>query len=254
MISPMETDMARQEVTFDEVTASAISLQEDGRQVTIDTVREKLGTGSPHSIHKHLAAWRASQAKPAEAPKAELPESIVAALSNWAQQFAEESGTGTREALAQSDEDMAALRIASEELEAERDDLLAEVDDVTAARDEAVATAADRSEEIERLTAELRDARRIATEALVGKAKDQLAIDGKDAQLTDLRSQIERNVASLAAESDARLKAEMELVGAVTARDNFEAEINDLRAQLDAAKRGAAREKEVRRARTGSGE
>ena len=32
-----------------------------------------------------------------------------------------------------------------------------------------------------------------------------------------------------------RLTAEMELVGAVTARDNFAAEIKELRAQLDAA-------------------
>jgi hypothetical protein len=59
-----------------------------------------------------------------------------------------------------------------------------------------------------------------AMDALVGKAKDQLAIEGKDDQLANLRLQIERNVAALAAESDARLAAEMELIGAVTARNN----------------------------------
>ena len=69
--------------------------------------------------------------------------------------------------------------------------------------------------------------------APVSKAKDQLAIDGKDRQLADLRAQLERNVAAQASESDARLAAEMELVGATTARDNFESEVKTLRAQLD---------------------
>lgn len=245
--------MARQEVTFDEVTAAAIGLQNDGKQATIDSVREILAAGSPHTIHKHLLTWRAGQAKPAEAPKVELPDAIVAALGVWAQQFAQEAGAGVREALAQSENDMDALLKSGEQLESEREELLAEVDTVAAERDQATATAIERSEEIERLTTELRDARRIATDALVGKAKDQLAIDGKDAQLATLRAQIERNVASLAAESDARLAAEMDLVGAVTARDNFAAEITELRAQLDAAKseRNALRE-QVRRVKPGT--
>lgn len=244
--------MARQEVTYDEVKAAAIGLQNDGEQVTIDSVRESLGTGSPHTIHKHLLTWRATQAKPAASPKVEIPEALAAALGAWAQQFAEEAGAGTREALEQSASDMEALLRSGEELEEEREELAAEVETVTSERDQAMATAIERSEEIERLTTELRDARRVATDALVGKAKDQLAIDGKDAQLATLREQIERNVASLAAESDARLAAEMDLVGAVTARDNFAAEITELRAQLDAAKseRNALRE-QVRRAKPG---
>lgn len=242
--------MSRQEVTFDAVSAAAIGLQNDGEQVTIDAVREVLGTGSPYTIHKHLTQWRAGQAKPAEAPKVEIPEALAAALGAWAQQFAHESGAGVREALEQSESDMEALLQSGEALEEAREELAAEVEAITAERDQAMATAIERSEEIERLTTELRDARKVATDALVGKAKDQLAIDGKDAQLATLREQIERNVASLAAESDARLAAEMELVGAVTARDNFAAEIAELRTQLDAAKseRNALRE-QVRRAK-----
>lgn len=228
--------MARQEVTFDEVAAAAMSLQDDDQRVTIEAVRDLLGTGSPNAIHRHLIEWRASNAKPAEAPRADVPESIVAALSSWAEQFAEEAGAGVRDALAQSEIDMDALLKSGEQLEAERDDLLAQVASVTIARDQALITANERSEEIERLKIELRNARQIATDALVGKAKDQLAIEGKDAQLADLRSQLERNVAASAAQSDARLAAEMELIGAVTARDNFAAENKDLRAALDTAK------------------
>lgn len=154
------------------------------------------------------------------AAKLEIPDAIVAALGEWVQQQAEEAGAGPRAALARTEQ----------ELQAARDELSA----TGAARDAAQALAAERNEEIEQLVAELRNARSIATDALVGKAKDQLAIEGKDAQLADLRAQVERNVAAAAALSDARLAAEMELVGAVTARDNYAAEIKELRARLAA--------------------
>ncbi|MBV8124028.1 MAG: hypothetical protein JO370_08090, partial [Paucibacter sp.] len=155
------------------------------------------------------------------APKAEIPESLAAALRSWAEEYAHTSGAGTREALAQSETELASLRQLREQLETERA--------------QALATLEERDEAIERLTVELRNFRQVASDALVGKAKDQLAIDGKDAQIADLRNQLDRSMASAASESDARLKAQMDLVGATTARDNFEAEIKDLRAQLDAA-------------------
>jgi chromosome segregation ATPase len=145
--------------------------------------------------------------------RSDIPEPVVAALGDWLKQMAHEAGAGTRSALAQSEGDLGAAR--------------SELDALTA-------RLAARDEEIEQLNAELRNARHIATDALVGKAKDQLAIEGKDSQLADLRAQIERNVAASAALSDARLAAEMELVGAVTARDNYAAEIRELRAKLAA--------------------
>lgn len=155
----------------------------------------------------------------AGAPALEIPEAVAAALSGWVQQVAEQTAAPAREALAEAEADAAALREAGTALEA--------------ARDQALAASSEHQAEVERLTAELRDARQVATEALVSKAKDQLAIDGKDRQLADLRAQLERNVAAQALESDARLAAEMELVGATTARDNFESEVKALRAQLD---------------------
>jgi chromosome segregation ATPase len=228
--------MAGQEITFDEVAATANSLVKDGSPVTIGAVRDSLGMASLSSIHKHLAAWRASQAKPAEAPRVDIPESITAALHSWVQQVAEEAGTGLRDTLSQSESDLASLLVINEQLETGRDELSAQLAKVTADRDHAQATLVESNDSIERLTVELRHARTIAADALVGKAKDQLAIEGKDAQLAELRLRLERNVAVSAAESDARLAAEMELVGAVTARDNFAAEVTELRAQLDACR------------------
>jgi chromosome segregation ATPase len=171
-----------------------------------------------------------------EAPRAQLPAALAADLNKWAEEYAYEAGAGTREALARTEGDLQEAL-----LEVER--LVADVDSAAAARDAAQAVADERSEEIERLTAELKNARQIAMDALVGKAKDQLAIEGKDAQLLDLRGQLERNVAASSAQSDARLAAEMELIGATTARDSLALEVKDLQAQLAAAKsdRGALR-------------
>lgn len=217
---------------FDAVAAAAASLQAEGKPVAIDTLGAVLGNASPNAIARHLAAWRLEQGAAAAPAAPEIPAAILADLNNWAQRYAELAGAGTRTALAQAERDLALLAEGGERLEAERAGLQAEVDSVAVARDAALATAAERNEEIERLNAELRNARQVAMDALVGKAKDQLAIEGKDAQLAELRSQLEKNVAASAAQSDARLAAEMELVGAVTVRDSIAAEMETLRKQL----------------------
>lgn len=233
----LEFDMAGQEITFDAVAAAAQGLAHAGTPVSVGSLREALGAqASTLAIHQHLTAWRAAQAQPAAAPNLDLPESITAALGSWARQLMEEAASRHREGLAQAEGDLASLLQLNDEAEAARDGLSAQLAELTAARDQALAKLAERDASIERLTMELRHARDIASEALVGKAKDQLAIEGKDAQLAELRRQLERHVAMSAAESDARLAAEMELVGAVTARDNFAAEIATLRAQLDAGR------------------
>lgn len=232
--------MAGQEVTFDEVAAAAQGLANGGMPVTVGSLRETLGTASALSIHKHLTAWRAGQAKPADASGVDLPDPLRVALSGWARQLADDAAARVRDSLAQTESDLASLLQLNERAEAERDELGAQLATLTADRDQAQARLAERDASIERLTVELRHARNIASDALVGKAKDQLAIEGKDAQLAELRRQLERHVATSAAESDARLAAEMELVGAVTARDNLAVELAELRAQLDAG-RAAAR-------------
>lgn len=230
--------MSGQEITFDEVAATANRLLHDGLPVTVGALRDTLGMGSPATVHKHLAAWRASQAKPVEALQMDIPEPIAAALLAWARQLAEEASAGPRDGLAQADSDLASLLSLNEQLETDRDELRTQLARATEERDQALAAVAECDAQIERLTIELQHARDVASNALVGKAKDQLAIDGKDTQLAELRRQLERNVAASSAESDARLASEMELVGAVTARDNLAAEVKELRTQLDACRAG----------------
>jgi len=208
--------------TYEQVAEAAGRLREEGRAVTIEAVREMLGDASATGVLRHLSAWRAAEEPMPAAPAAAIPEAVATALTDWARNFAEESGAGPRDALARAQADLDELLRSGEQAESERD--------------QAQAVNAEQAEQIEQLTVELRDARRVATEALVSKAKDQLAIDGKDRQINDLRQQLERNVTASAADSDARLAAEMELVGATTARDEFASEIKQLRQQLDTIK------------------
>jgi len=229
--------MAAEEVTFDQVAKAASGLQDAGESVTLDAVRAALDAdgvqATAGTVYKHLADWRAAHAPAPSALAAELPPALLAGLADWARQFAHEAGAADRDALARAGDDMQSLLDAGDELEAARAELSGQVAAASAERDDMLAQLAERDETIERLTAELSNAKQVAMDALVGKAKDQLAIEGKDAQLADLRAQIERNVTAAAAMSDARLAAEMELVGAATARDSLAAELRDVRAQLD---------------------
>ncbi|SCK25710.1 DNA-binding protein [Vogesella sp. LIG4] len=233
--TPSTAPAALEPISFEQVAAAARQLAAANQPVTVATVRDALGDVSLAAIHPHLAAWRASQALP-ESPLLALPDAVSSALLGWAQQLADEAGSGLRDQLAQTDGDLAALLQSQQQLEADHAALQAQLAKVTADRDQAMVTLAECDAQIERLTVELQHARDIASDALVGKAKDQLAIEGKDAQLADLRQQLERNVAATSAESDARLATAMELVGAVTARDNLAAEVKELRAQLEACR------------------
>lgn len=239
----MTTDSPRNDISFADVATAAASLHGDGLPVTLDALREALPAGASTAIARHLRAWRAEQAAPPVAPPAVLPAALAADLAEWARQHAEQAGAGPRAALAEREREVDEALSEAERLESERAAFEAEADSAALARDAAQAVADERQEEIERLMAELRNARQIAMDALVGKAKDQLAIEGKDAQLLDLRGQLERSVSASSAQSDARLAAEMELIGATTARDSLALEVKDLQAQLAAAKndRGALR-------------
>ena len=72
--------MARQGITFEQVSATADALVGEGQQPTIKAVRDRLTTGSPNTIHEHLKRWR--EARPVAAVAApELPQALTAAIA-----------------------------------------------------------------------------------------------------------------------------------------------------------------------------
>ena len=67
--------MARPGITFEQVAAVADAMLGKGQQPTINGVRERIGTGSPNTIHKHLLVWRAARPQTIAAVP-ELPASL----------------------------------------------------------------------------------------------------------------------------------------------------------------------------------
>jgi hypothetical protein len=83
--------MPRTGVQYEEVASAASLLRSEGLNVTIEQVRQKLGTGSSNTLSKHLSQWRTSNTP--SAYEASLPAALsqqVAAIWNQLSASAEE--------------------------------------------------------------------------------------------------------------------------------------------------------------------
>jgi chromosome segregation ATPase len=126
--------MARQGITFEQVAAAADALVGAGQQPTIRAVRERLSTGSPNTIHKHLTAWRQARTVAAAAAP-ELPKALTAAIAAEIERAAARARAEIEAQLAQAQGEAAELAAAGEALEAERDALAEQVAELTRERD-----------------------------------------------------------------------------------------------------------------------
>ena len=166
--------MARQGITFEQVAAVADALAGEGQQPTIRAVRERLGdTGSPNTIHKHLAAWR--EARPVAAAAApELPQALTAAIAAEIERAASRARGEIEGRLVQAQAEAAELAAAGEVLEGERDELAEQVAVLTTERDTLSGKAAQQAADL--AEAQQRQDRRgqvqAATAAATGLAYD----------------------------------------------------------------------------------
>ena len=70
--------MARPGVTYQDIANAAHELKGQGKNVTIESVRNILGTGSIGTINQHLRKWKEAQASiQGVAAKENLPESLI---------------------------------------------------------------------------------------------------------------------------------------------------------------------------------
>ena len=72
--------MARPGITFEQVAAVADAIIGEGQQPTINAVRDRIGTGSPNTVHRHLTVWRAARPQSIAAVP-ELPASLTTAIA-----------------------------------------------------------------------------------------------------------------------------------------------------------------------------
>jgi colicin import membrane protein len=228
--------MARVGITYEQVNAMANAIMGEGMRPTIESIRQRLGTGSPNTIHRHLTAWRA--AKPVQIEqKIELPSSILVAI-------AAEIERAAAAARAEIESRLIELQSEAESLAETGETLETEIDRLTALLAQAEATIKDKAEEnaelnnaIALLKSQVKREQETAEAARVDKAKNELLISGYEREINNLHlkiAQIERN---LAEEQKARNQVEkneaITLAKLDTIKEAAEKNENKQAAQLD---------------------
>lgn len=218
--------MARTGITYEQVAAVADALIGAGQQPTIKGVRERLGTGSPNTVHAHLVAWR--EARPVAVVAAPtLPASLTAAIGAEISQAAARARAEIEGELVRVQGEAAELARAGEVLEDQVSDLSEQLADVGAERDQAVTLAGERAAEITRLVEQVEREQHGAESARVELATARLRLEGLAERQASQAAEIARLTAALDEQRTARAAAEQS--GAVLA------------ARLEAATERAAR-------------
>lgn len=231
--------MARIGITYEQVAEVADAIVSQGLQPGVRNIRERLTTGSPNTIQRHLDTWR--QARPKAAAKAmELPATLTAAIANEIEKAAASARSEIEGRLVQAQDDAAELASAGEQLEDERDELISQLTAITTERDQATATAAERAAEIERLTNELARERHAAEQARIEVAQARNKQEASNEQIKEQKAELEQlrkdreqlQTAKQAAEQAAAV-TNAKLEGMIDRANRAEARIGQLEKQQD---------------------
>src|SRR3989338_1013123 len=98
--------MARGGVTFTEVDSVARFLQGQGKNPTVDAIRERLGTGSRTTLAEHLRRWKSLQAD----GEGKLPQPLLSLVSGLWDSLQSLSEKRIEENRSASIEEIAALK------------------------------------------------------------------------------------------------------------------------------------------------
>ncbi|MBB6592706.1 DNA-binding protein [Ralstonia solanacearum] len=212
--------MARQGISYEQVADAAQALVAEQLKPTLSAVRERLGSGSMNTIHRHLSTWQGQQ-KPAVRKLGEVNPRVLAALGSEISRAADDAAADAEAALAQAMAENAVLASTGEALEAERDALTRELQQVATERDKLAGKAAEQAAEIDRLNAEAERER--AELAAVRRALAQVelrleAVPHLERDLGELRMQLAAEQAARVAADRAAAVAEAQRDAADTAR------------------------------------
>lgn len=197
--------MARPGITYEEVAAAADALVAEGERPTINGVRDALGTGSPNTIHRHLQAWKATQA-PARREAARLPDELAVALAEEIERQSARARADAEQGALEAQQTADDLAAVGEELESQVADLTEQVELLTGERDQ-VADELDRlTEERDRLAAELE---RVQV-ALEREREQHADARNRIVTLTEHREQLQADVVEAQAAAKAATAAQIE--------------------------------------------
>jgi chromosome segregation ATPase len=202
--------MTRAGIQFEQVAAVADALMGEGQSPTIRAVRERLGdTGSPNTIHKHLATWR--QARPvAVAAASVLPQALTAAIAAEIERAAAQARGEIEGRLVQVQTEAAELAVSGEATEAERDALAEQVAALTTERDTLTGRAAQQAADLAEQARRIEREQQAAEAARVELATARLKIEAQAEARADQSAEIERLRAALEVESRGRIAAEQQ--------------------------------------------
>jgi colicin import membrane protein len=208
--------MARPGITYDQVASVADAIIGEGQQPTINAARDRIGTGSPNTIHKHLTAWRAARPQ-ATVAAPELPASLTTAIATEIERAAASARAEIENKLVQAQAEAVELSSVGEALEAERDELFEQVAELTTERDTLAGKAEQQAADIKTQAERIEREQQAAETARVDLAKAQLKVESGTERLVEQASEIERLRVALDSESKARIAAEQQ-AAVLTAR------------------------------------
>ncbi len=231
--------MAREGVSFDQVAGIADDLARAGKAATIKAVREVLGTGSPNTIHRHLAEWKAARS-PVRVAEVELDAGIREAIAKQIERVAGDVARAAEDRAAGAEADLDELAAAIARLESalatmttERDEALTAVADLKARVAEAEAEAVRQIEQTKAVQERLE-------KALLALGCAEVRLEGMDA----LRQEIAALRASLADSEERRVIAEKDSAVAVavlaTLREQIAGKPQAAAPKPDRPKKGSA--------------
>lgn len=151
--------MARSGITYEQFAAAADELLANNETITINSVRAKLGTGSPNTIHRFLVEWREKHrpAKQNSAPR--LSDDLMNAIAREFEQNAARSRAESESAIVELQTSLDQLSGHFAEAEEKADAL--ELDNQTLSEQvqKLTAIAVERAEKLEKMTVDLKTER-----------------------------------------------------------------------------------------------
>jgi len=201
--------MARTGITYEQVAAAADAIIGEGQQPTINAVRDRIGTGSPNTVHRHLTAWRSTRPQAAAAAP-ELPASLMTAIASEIEKAAASARAEVENKLVQAQSEAAELSSAGELLETERDELLEQITELTTERDTLAGKAEQQAADIKAQAERIEREQQAAEAARVELAKAQLKIDAGNDKLAKQEAEINWMRSLLDGETKGRIIAEQQ--------------------------------------------
>ena len=201
--------MARSGVTYDQVAAVADGLEGEGIKPSIRNVREKLGTGSPNTIQKHLAKFR--QLRPPTAAAApELPQALIVAISAEIERAASAARATVEERLVDAQSESDELAAEGEALEVERDSLVEQVEALTRERDTESGRATQLANDLMDAQKRVEREQQAAEAARVDLATFRLKVESQAERLLEYAAEIQELRENLAEAVKGRTVAEQQ--------------------------------------------